>query len=482
MASNSAVSVGCHLLLKMLKHGTPLSLLHDKGIVPPKMFTPEELKIYNFIRDHYKTYKELPSIQLALNHSDFKKYAHLKFTTDTVDAFIDKILERHMSSVLHTFAVDLSDSLTTASIQDVADLVFEAANTLKGIGRNAGYSGKDKIFTMSDAMKSALSFHDQRQRSYGIKGMSLGLPYIDYVTDGVYNGDFAAIIARPGKGKTYFLLNACMKAWLLHKQPGVIFSYEMPASQLGRRCLGLALETNTDPIKKGRLSTPFRKDINDHVTKLALYENDECPLYIVQGSMDSSLAFMEDIVFEKKPKWVGVDAAYIMRARLGRGHVSRTDNIADGAEGLKSLAMATDTSIIATYQYNRKGGGSLDNIMYSDTIGQVASLVFDIGDDKKASSKWSGIVSKVFTILKGRDGEQGSVRVLFDVLNSRISQAEVIFNSDTNMSQYQIEQMQSGYNEYMAATSHMMEAVSSKFASFDKSASIGLATSSALFD
>ena len=57
MASNSAVSVGCHLLLKMLKHGTPLSLLHDKGIVPPKMFTPEELKIYNFIRDHYKTYK-----------------------------------------------------------------------------------------------------------------------------------------------------------------------------------------------------------------------------------------------------------------------------------------------------------------------------------------------------------------------------------------------------------------------------------------
>ena len=455
--SASIMTLGVQLLLQLVKNKQPLSLITDRGIKPEKMFTPEELHLFNFIREHVKTYKALPTIPFLLNHKDFHKYAQSKVTHDPVEVFIDKVIERQMTHELQAFASELHDGMLSNNIYNVATSVADMASRLKIYEQGSLRSSRDKIYNMDEAMCLALDLHDSRQKSYGIKGMSLGLPYIDHVTDGVYDGDFAAIIARPGKGKTYFLLNACMKAWLIHKQPGIIFSYEMPASQLGRRCLGLALETNTDPIKKGRLSTPFRKEINKWVTELRLSQA-SCPLYVVQGSMDSTLAFMEDIVFEKQPKWVGVDAAYIMRARKSRGAVSRTDNIADGAEGMKSLAMATNTSLIATYQYNRKGGGSLDNIMYSDVIGQVASLVFDIGDDKKTTAKWSGIVSKIFSILKGRDGEQGAVRVLFDVLNSRISQAEVVFNQDTNMSQFQIDQMKKGYDEYVLANPEAMKA------------------------
>lgn len=452
------MTLGIQLLLQIVKHHQPLSVITDRGLNPEQMFTPEELKLYNFIREHTKTYKAAPTMALLLNHKEFNGYAKLKVTHDPIDVFIDKVIERQMTSEMQAFASDLHDGMLSQNIYTVAQSVIDMAAKLKEYERGSARSSRDKIFMMHEAMMLALELHDARQKSYGIKGMSLGLPFIDHVTDGVYNGDFAAIIARPGKGKTYFLLNACMKAWLIHNQPGVIFSYEMPASQLGRRCLGLALATNTDPIKKGRLSTPFNKEINKWVTELS-FGAAGCPLYIVQGSMDSTLAFMEDVVFEKQPKWVGVDAAYIMRARKHKGAVSRTDNIADGAEGLKSLAMATNTSLIATYQYNRKGGGSLDNIMYSDVIGQVASLVFDIAEDKKENStKWSGIVSKIFSILKGRDGEQGAVRVLFDVLNSRISQAEVVFNQDVQMSPFQLEQMKKGYDEYVMANPEAMKA------------------------
>lgn len=447
--TTTSASLGIHLLLKMVSQCCPISVLRESGINPPEHFLPDELKLHDFINKHVKKFKVMPSYAVVVANKDFNHLRSVKLTNDPLEYFASRVKERQLTTQLVSFSDDLNSSLQSGKIDDALMVVQNNVALLRKMDTSGGAFTRDAHFTMTDTMRQAMELHDSRRDSTGIRGMSLGLPYIDHITDGICPGDFAAIVARPGQGKTYFMLNAAMRAWLHTRKPGIIVSYEMPASQLGRRCLGLGTGLNTNLIKKGKLSNFAMKEIHRWVFQLDAF-NKECPLWVLQGSMDSSLAYLEDFILEKKPEWVCIDAAYLMRARKGRGMTSRTDNIADGAEGLKQLAMVAGVPVLATYQYNRKGAGNLDNIMYSDSIGQCASLVFDIDNDKKTTAKWQGIAAKVFSILKGRDGEQASVRVLFDVLNSVIRQDEVLVNMDTGISQYQIDQMNAAYGEFLA--------------------------------
>ena len=441
-------TVGTIFLLKLVQQKKPLSVVTELGIIPDKAFLPDEMALYTFLREYKRRHGAMPTYPMVVNQHAFQKYAGIKHTSDPLESFAEMVINRHILKTAHSLHTELEDALKTRDPQSVASLIQDSGKSIGKIATGSQGITRDVIMPLHKAMGLAVQMHDVRRDNVGIQGMSVGLPYIDHVTDGIYKGDFAALAARPGKGKTYFMLNACLKSWLHNKKPGILFSFEMPASQLGRRCLGITKHMNTDLLNKGRVSTFYMKEVGKHISQLEGLHA-EVPLLIVQGSMDTSLAFVEDLVWEHKPEWVGVDAAYLMRARKGRGSISRTDNIADGAEGLKQVAMLTGCSMMATYQYNRKGAGSLDNIMYSDTIGQVASLVFDIQDDKKKSAKWHGVSSRILSIIKGRDGEQGSVRVIFDAARSRIQQAEVLFNKDTGLSTHQIAMMQEAYAEYL---------------------------------
>lgn len=450
MASNSH-PIGIMLLLKMLQEEVPLSFLNECGVIPATMFQPVELKLYYFISNFVKQNKKLPSLPMVVNQPDFASLRNLRLTSDPVTAFASMLLQRSVAKVCHNLRADMDDLLLSGSQEDMADAIIDSAKQLTALKAGSLSSTGGTVMPITTAMRSAVDLHNRRRDAAGIEGLALGLPFIDYVTDGTRKGDLSALVARPGMGKTYFALKSGMHSWLVNRQPGVIFSFEMPAAQLGRRCIGIGMQMATDIIKKGRMSFMKLREVNKWITVMEGLHTD-VPLYIVQGSMDTSLAFVSDILYEHNPDWGLVDAAYLMRARKARGQVSRTDNIADGAEGLRSLALETDTAIMATYQYNRNGAGNLANIMYSDAIGQVAALVFDIQEDKKKAARWAGTASRVLSIIKGRDGEQGSVRVLFDPKRSAIYQAEVLFSKDTGMSKAELADLSSGYADYLASS------------------------------
>lgn len=260
----TGASVGVYLLLKMVSQNQPLSILRESEINPQEHFLTEELKLYQMIFGHMKTYKQMPSYAVVVGHKDFKHLHSVKLTHDPLEYFVNRVKERRLTTQLISFSDELNNSLQSGKLSDVMTVVQDNVNLLRKMDAGSGGTfTRDVHYTMIQAMGQAMDLHDMRRDSTGIRGMSLGLPYIDYITDGVYPGDFAAIVARPGQGKTYFMLNAAMRAWLHTKQPGVIVSYEMPASQLGRRCVGLGTGLNTNLIKKGKLSNFTIKEINN---------------------------------------------------------------------------------------------------------------------------------------------------------------------------------------------------------------------------
>ena len=125
-----------------------------------------------------------------------------------------------------------------------------------------------------------------------------------------------------------------------------------------------------------------------------------------------------------------MDGAYLLK---GKGAKSRFEQVSSGVETLKLLAQEVNKPIIATYQIgNKKGSVSLENVYQSDVIVQVASIVFGMRNDTENNDEdenervISGRSYKILDILKGREGEKGRIRILFDMMQMLVEEVEVL--------------------------------------------------------
>ncbi len=78
---------------------------------------------------------------------------------------------------------------------------------------------------------------DLEARREGASGLSTGLADFDELTCGLEPGDLAIFAGRPGLGKTALLVT--IAAHVSREKPVAVFSAEMPALQLARRCAAL---------------------------------------------------------------------------------------------------------------------------------------------------------------------------------------------------------------------------------------------------
>jgi len=118
-----------------------------------------------------------------------------------------------------------------------------------------------------------------------------------------------------------------------------------------------------------------------------------------------------------KPGVVFIDGAYLLRST---SRVPRWERLTENAERLKGeLAEALNIPVVISYQFNRevkKGAKAenvgLENIAYTDAIGQLSSVVLGLLQDESVET----LMRRRIEILKGRNGEQGSFEVhwIFD--------------------------------------------------------------------
>lgn len=223
---------------------------------------------------------------------------------------------------------------------------------------------------------------------------------------------------------SYLMLNSANFAWDAGNVP-LFATYEMAPKQCVRRILALRTHINATDIRMGRLSHWGTRLLS---RGLHLMEESETgrPFYILQGSLHSTAEDLALRVKEYKPSVLYVDGAYLLKTRINAR--SKWEMISDAAEWLKDIAMDNNIPVIASYQFNRKGSGDLGNIGYSDTIGQLASIVIGIANEAvgEIGDGWEAKQYKLLELLKGREGEKGIVRVLYDMQRMFIQQDSLI--------------------------------------------------------
>lgn len=231
---------------------------------------------------------------------------------------------------------------------------------------------------MYQAMKELEARKDHKD---GLTGVPSGFTALDRLTSGWQNSDLIIIAARPGMGKTAFVVSAMRNAAVDFDHAVAIFSLEMSSVQLVNRLISAEAELESEKIKKGNLADYEWKQLvhkTDRLSKAKIFIDDTPALSILElRAKCRRLKAQHDV------KVIIIDYLQLMSGESSKtGGGNREQEIASISRALKGIAKELNIPVIALSQLSRavetRGGDKrpqLSDLRESGSIEQDADMV-----------------------------------------------------------------------------------------------------------
>jgi replicative DNA helicase len=263
-----------------------------------------------------------------------------------------------------------------AGCEDVQSFIDSAEQAVFDIARVPANSS---LVSAKDAIHKAFDIlTETARRGGGVTGIETGFRELDRLCSGMHRGDLYIVAARPGMGKTAFVLNlavnvASPKGIRIDgegepyfepsaEEPGygVLFcSLEMPREQLAARLLASEARVDMSGIRSGR---PQREDwpklteAAARLSRLPLWIDDTPALTLLDlrakiRRLQAEISRGDAHVPAKGLGLVAVDYLQLMQGR--RDAHSREQEISELSRGLKQLAKEMQVPVVALSQLNR---------------------------------------------------------------------------------------------------------------------------------
>ncbi|MEH6542585.1 MAG: replicative DNA helicase [Porticoccaceae bacterium] len=169
-----------------------------------------------------------------------------------IRAYAQIVLERSVIRQLIGAATDIVQKGYNPLGWDSSKLLAEAERRLLEVMENRPKSGGFRHVT--DLLREVIARIDVLFESdSGITGLSTSFTELDDMTSGWQQSDLVIVAGRPSMGKTAFALNMAEHAMLTQDRPVLVFSMEMPASQLVMRMLSSIGKIDQTALRSGDL-------------------------------------------------------------------------------------------------------------------------------------------------------------------------------------------------------------------------------------
>ena len=311
--------------------------------------------------------------------------------------------------------IKFSDRVTANAYEareDVDAIMDKAEADIFSLMQQKSSSGEQK--TMEQLVSNVIIEIEQATRKKGeINGLRTGFKNLDYMLTGLHGGELIVIAARPGMGKTAFVLNIAHHIAIREKTGVAIFNLEMTAEQLVTRIMAVDSMVESGHMKTG--------DINDTEWGKLLESTQNlntAPLYIDDNSSITIAELRTKCRKLKQTKDIGLIVIDYLQLMNSTGKVeSRQLFIADVSRALKSLAKELNVPIIALSQLNRAVDTRTDHrptladLRESGAIEQDADVVMFIyrDDEYNKESEKPGVAEII--VAKQRNGSTGTVEL-----------------------------------------------------------------------
>ncbi len=256
-----------------------------------------------------------------------------------------------------------------------------------------------------------------RKQEKLITGKATGFLDLDTLTTGFHPSDLVIVAARPGMGKSSFMLSMAMHMALQEKIPVAIYSLEMSKEQLAMRCLSMLSGIPLQNIRRGFINDEDREKLMSAALELS-----RCEIYIDDTPNLSTTDLRVKTRKLKKEKGVEVVFVdYLQLIRPPTRRSSRQEEVAEISRNLKALAKELSIPVVALAQLSRQVEHRADkrpqlaDLRESGQIEQDADLILFIHRPeyykKNPSPEEQGIAEII--VAKQRQGPTGIVKVAF---------------------------------------------------------------------
>lgn len=338
-------------------------------------------------------------------------------------------IEYHARILIEKFVlrqlIEISSNIIDKSYDETTD-VFELLDfsegklfeiTEKGIKRSFDNSGN----LVHEAIEKIKALSEKE----GMSGIPSGFQKIDQITSGWQESDLVIIAARPGMGKTAFVLSMARNITVDYKIPTAVFSLEMSSVQLITRMISSETGISSEKLRKATLENHEWKQLYSKVKTL-----EDAPLFIDDTpalSIFDLRAKARRLVSQHGVKMIIIDYLQLMTLGGTKSTGNREQEIATISRSLKSIAKELKIPVIALSQLSRsvetRGGNKrplLSDLRESGAIEQDADIVsfiyrpeyykIDIWDDDNHTPC---LGQAEFIIAKHRNGSLDNVRLRF---------------------------------------------------------------------
>jgi replicative DNA helicase len=229
--------------------------------------------------------------------------------------------------------------------------------------------------------KAIKELEEKKNQKDGLTGVPSGFSALDRVTSGWQPSDLVIIAARPGMGKTAFVVSAMRNAAVEFKKPVAIFSLEMSSLQLVNRLISAEAELDSEKIKKGNLADYEWAQLNHKISALS-----SAPIYIDDTpglSIRELRTKCRRLKAHHDIQMIIIDYLQLMTGNTdGKGSGNREQEIASISRALKGIAKELNVPVLALSQLSRsvetRGGDKkpqLSDLRESGSIEQDADMV-----------------------------------------------------------------------------------------------------------
>ena len=341
--------------------------------------------------------------------------AHIEFHSRII---LQKYIQRSLIRISSEIIEESYDETT-----DVFDLLDKAESKLYEVTQG---NIKRSSETAQSLVIQAKKRIEEIANKEGLSGIATGFDKLDKITSGWQPSDLVIIAARPGMGKTAFVLSMARNIAIDFGHPVALFSLEMSSVQLITRLISSETGLSSEKLRTGKLEKHEWEQLSVKVKDL-----EKAPLFIDDSpslSIFDLRAKARRLASQHGIKLIIVDYLQLMTAGgNGNGGGNREQEISTISRNLKALAKELEVPVIALSQLSRavetRGSSKrplLSDLRESGAIEQDADIVSFIyrpeyykieewDDDEQSPTAGQA----EFIIAKHRNGSLENIRLKF---------------------------------------------------------------------
>jgi replicative DNA helicase len=431
-----AYALGLKALKRLCMEQNPLAW--QKAKLSPALFSTSEMAAYEWVAAHLKLHHTLP--QLVTFQENFPELANVE-TPEPVSFYMRQVENRFYHGRINKANLDSQEALKKdeddhenaldilrSAIHDIMEQKYRMR--ILDVGKEA----KDLVIT---------AYH----HAHSMENVSLfGWPYLDEQSGGALPGDVISFVGRPAAGKTWLTLWTALYNWKSRPEDNyagrntLFVSMEMMTLPIAQRIASMYTHSNISQLKIAGYSQPTYKLFTSSLKGFAL---EKAKFYVIDGNLAASVEDIFILADMLECQTVVIDGAYLLRHKNIK--LDRFNRAAENVELIKRFVTDMDKAAFCSWQFNRVASqkqkknpneqGDLDDIGYSDAIGQISSIALGLFQEEGIET----LKQRKIRIMKGRNGEVGQFSIAWDFLTMNFSQCDPPLDGIVNSEKVELE-------------------------------------------